>query len=118
MKKGNKTKRIKVKADLKSLSDPSDDNSIEKEEYKEKETNQTDTVTENRNIYHCPKCFSIPLINVKDNENKVILDCLKNHHTEMLFSEYMSSEFQKKINNIECSKCKKKINAVKLLCFE
>ena len=118
MKKGNKTKRIKVKADLKLLSDPSDDNSIEKEEYKEKETNQTDTVTENRNIYHCPKCFSIPLINVKDNENKVILDCLKNHHTEMLFSEYMSSEFQKKINNIECSKCKKKINAVKILCSE
>ena len=56
---------------------------------------------ENQNIYRCPKCFNIPLINVKDNENKVIIDCPQGHHTEMLFSEYMANEFQKNIYSYE-----------------
>ena len=120
MKKSNKANRVKVKADLKSLSDPSDDvsNENEEEKFKEKDISQSDDFQENHNIYHCPKCYSIPLITVKDNENKVIIDCLNNHHTEMLFSEYMSPEFQKNINNIKCSNCKIEKNSSKFFCFE
>ena len=116
MKKNNIAKRIKVKADKKPISDPSDDNSNDKEE-KENE-NQAEFVSEKENIYRCPKCLGIPMINVKDNENKVVLDCLKGHHTEMLFSEYMSPEFQKNLNILECSKCKESKNLTKFICVE
>lgn len=41
MKKSTKTKRIKVKADLNQLSEPSDENSVEKDKEKEKENETT-----------------------------------------------------------------------------
>lgn len=101
MKKSTKTKRIKVKADLNQLSEPSDENSVEKDKEKEKENETTpEKESSPKNVYRCPKCFSIPFINVKDNENKVVIDCLNGHHVEMLFSEYMTSEFQKMYQNL------------------
>ena len=68
-----------------------------------------------KNVYRCPKCFSIPFINVKDNENKVVIDCLNGHHIEMLFSEYMTSEFQKNVSKFECSECGGDKNMKKLM---
>ena len=119
MKKSNK--RIKVKAEINQTSEQSDDNSNEKEKEKEKENesnNEKDSSLQN--VYRCPKCFSIPLINVKDNENKVIIDCLQGHHVEMLFSEYMTSEFQKNSSKLECSHCGADKNTKKLMkiCYE
>ena len=118
MKKNNITKRIKVKADLQTLSDESESYSDEKEN--QKKENKTELLMENENIYRCPKCFNIPLINVKDNENKVIIDCLKGHHTEMLFSEYMTPEFQNNIYKLECSQCGNEKNMKKSIkiCYE
>ena len=119
MKKSTKTKRIKVKADLNQLSEPSDENSVEKDKEKENETTP-EKESSSKNVYRCPKCFSIPFINVKDNENKVVIDCLNGHHIEMLFSEYMTSEFQKNVSKFECSQCGGDKNMKKLMqvCFE
>ena len=112
-----KTKRIKVKADLTQNSEQNDDNinDMKKENgiLSEKDSNY-------QNIYRCPKCFTIPFINVRDNENKVTLDCLQGHHIEMLFSEYMTSEFQKNSSKIVCSQCgtDKNIKRAMRICFE
>ena len=118
MKKNNIAKRIKVKAELKTLSDESESFSNEKDS--QKDENKKELLIENENIYRCPKCLDIPLINVKDNENKVIIDCLKGHHTEMLFSEYMTQEFQNNIYRLECSQCGSEKNVKKIvkLCYE
>jgi len=117
MKKNSINKRIKVKADLNQHSEQSEENSNEKE--KENEiTHENDTTS--YNTYRCPNCFSIPIINVKDNENKVILDCLQGHHLEMLFSEYMTNEFQKNTSKMICSQCREDKNSAKIMrtCFE
>ena len=117
MKKNSINKRIKVKADLNQHSEQSEENSNEKE--KESEiTHENDTTS--YNTYRCPNCFSIPIINVKDNENKVILDCLQGHHIEMLFSEYMTNEFQKNTSKMICSQCREDKNSTKIMriCFE
>ena len=117
MKKNSINKRIKVKADLNQNSEQSDENSIQKE--KENETTHENDST-SYNTYRCPNCFSIPIINVKDNENKVILDCLQGHHIEMLFSEYMTNEFQKNTSKLICSQCREDKNSKKIMriCFE
>ena len=117
MKKNSINKRIKVKADLNQNSEQSEENSNEKE--KENEITPENDSTSN-NTYRCPNCFSIPIINVKDNENKVILDCLQGHHIEMLFSEYMANEFQKNTSKLICSQCREDKNSKKIMriCFE
>jgi len=117
MKKNNINKRIKVKADLNQNSEQSEEYSNEKE--KENEIAHENDTTSN-NTYRCPNCFSIPIINVKDNENKVILDCLQGHHIEMLFSEYMTNEFQKNTSKLICSQCHEEKNSKKIMrvCFE
>ena len=117
MKKNSINKRIKVKADLNQNSEQSEENSNEKE--KENEITPENDSTSN-NTYRCPNCFSIPIINVKDNENKVILDCLQGHHIEMLFSEYMTNEFQKNTSKLICSQCREDKNSKKIMriCFE
>ena len=117
MKKNSINKRIKVKADLNQNSEQSEENSNEKE--KENEiTHENDSTT--YNTYRCPNCFSIPIINVKDNENKVIIDCLHGHHIEMLFSEYMTNEFQKNTSKLICSQCREDKNSKRIMriCFE
>ena len=58
-----------------------------------------------QNIFRCPECFYIPLIYVKDNENRVIIDCIKGHHKEMLFSDFMTNEIEKNEDKISCSQC-------------
>jgi len=117
MKKNSINKRIKVKADLNQNSEQSEENSNEKE--KENEITPENDSTSN-NTYRCPNCFSIPIINVKDNENKVILDCLQGHHIEMLFSEYMTNEFQKNTSKLIYSQCREDKNSKKIMriCFE
>ena len=116
MRKSNTTKRIQMKPYLESESESNEDNSYKKEK-KEKEK---EIIQNNQNIYRCPKCPFIPLINVNDKENKIIIDCLKGHYNEMLFSEYISENFQKNINNFECSNCGQEKNIKKLLklCYE
>ena len=117
MKKNSINKRIKVKADLNQHSEQSDENSNEKDTENEL-THENDSTS--NNTYRCPNCFSIPKINVKDNENKVILDCLQGHHIEMLFSEYMTNEFQKNTSKMICSQCREDKNTKKIMriCFE
>ena len=116
MRKSNTTKRMQMKPYLESESESNEDNSYKKEK-KEKEK---EIIQNNQNIYRCPKCPFIPLINVNDKENKIIIDCLKGHYNEMLFSEYISENFQKNINNFECSNCGQEKNIKKLLklCYE
>ena len=115
MKKNNIIKRNKVKADIYNISDLSDDNSNEKEV--KENGSELDILFENQNIYRCPKCFNIPLIKVKDNENKVIIDCPQGHHTEMLFSEYMGNDFQKNLYKFKCFQCGEEKNFIKI-CYE
>ena len=103
MKKNVLAKRIKVKADLNSAPGANEESPNKKED--QVDENENDQLSEGENIYRCPNCFNIPLISVKDNENKVIIDCLKGHHTEMLFSEYMAPEFQKNIYKFDCGQC-------------
>ena len=114
MKKNVVAKRIKVKAELNKPVNVSPNGKENKEE-----TNEVPIVNEEY-IYRCPKCFNIPLINVKDNENKVVIDCLQGHHIDMLFSEYMNQDFQKSINRFECGKCGANPNSTKLMniCYE
>ena len=111
MKKNILAKRIKVKADLNNPIETVEDSPNGKE-FKDDENEES---PDNENIYRCPKCFNIPLISVKDNENKVIIDCLRGHHTEMLFSEYMAPEYQKNIYNFECGQCGANRNTKKLI---
>ena len=58
-----------------------------------------------KNIYRCPECYTIPLMKIQENENKITLNCLNNHEIEMLFSQYMSNQFKQKKEKIECSNC-------------
>ena len=110
-------KRNKVKADINVISDLNEENPIEKDVKENGIQNKKDFLYENQNIYRCPKCFQIPLISVKDNENKVIIDCPQGHHIEMLFSEYMANEFQKNIYKFKCFHCREEKKNMKI-CFE
>ena len=117
MKKNVVAKRIKVKAELNKPINVAKESPNGKEN--KEETNDIASFND-ENIYRCPKCFNIPLINVKDNENKVVIDCLKGHRIDMLFSEYMSPEFQKNINRYQCGKCGANPNSQKFMniCYE
>ena len=117
MRKSNTSKRIKVKHNLDNQSEKCEEINSYKKEIKGKET---EIIKDQQNIYRCPKCPFIPLINVNDKENKVIIDCIKGHHTEMLFSEYISSNFQKNINKYKCTNCDLENNLKKLvkICYE
>ena len=118
MRKNVLAKRIKVKADLNSAPGANEESPNKKED--QVDENENDQLSEGENIYRCPNCFNIPLISVKDNENKVIIDCLKGHHTEMLFSEYMAPEFQKNIYKFDCDQCGANKNSRKnmKICYE
>ena len=32
-----------------------------------------------KNIYRCPECYTIPLMKIQENENKILLNCLNNN---------------------------------------
>ena len=68
-------------------------------------TQDSDPQTIFKNVYRCPECYTIPLIKIKENENKIFLNCLNGHEIEMLFSQYMSNQFKKKKEKIECAQC-------------
>ena len=48
-------------------------------------------------------------------ENQVIIDCLHGHHIEMLFSEYMTNEFQKNTSKLICSQCREDKNSKRII---
>ena len=118
MRKNILAKRIKVKADLNSPPEAKEESQNKKED--QADENENEQLSENENIYRCPNCFNIPFISVKDNENKVTIDCLQGHHTEMLFSEYMNPDFQKGIYKFNCGQCSANKNSKKIMkiCYE
>ena len=68
-------------------------------------TQDSDPQTIFKNVYRCPECYTIPLIKIKENENKIFLNCLNGHEIDTLFSQYMSNQFKKKKEKIECAQC-------------
>ena len=109
MKKNFATKRIKVKAESKIPKEKTDTETSDEPH---------DEMSTSNNIFRCPECCNIPLINVKDNENRVIIDCLKGHHREMLFSEFITNELEKNDNKLVCSECGNSEKEVYKICEE
>ena len=100
MQKTNSSKRTKNKLEI------NEDIEIDPQENKKFQLKTIEKQYSNfQNIFRCPECFYIPLIYVKDNENRVTIDCLKGHHKEMLFSDFMTNEIEKNEDKISCSKC-------------
>ena len=115
MRKSSTNQRLKVdsKNMQAQLSEEVSNNSEDKE-------SQQEFIPDSQNIYRCPNCIFIPLINVNDKENRVIIDCLQGHHNEIPFSEYMASDFQKNIYLSKCSNCglDKNLKKIKKGCYE
>ena len=116
MRKSNTNQRLKVKSNLNMQSELSEDDTYNSED----KENQPEINPDYQNIYRCPKCIFIPLINVNDKENRVIIDCLQGHHKEIPFSEYMATDFQKNIYLSKCSNCglDKNLKKIKKGCYE
>ena len=111
MKKSFATKRIKVKAEPKISKEKTDTETSE-----DSPSKQNEEIS--KIIFRCPDCFLIPIINVKDNENRVIIDCLKGHHHEMLFSEFITNELEKNDNKIICNDCGNSEKGIFKVCGE
>ena len=55
--------------------------------------------------FRCTECCLVPFLTLKENENKVMINCINGHYKELPLNEYLEKGFKKSINNIECSEC-------------
>ena len=68
-------------------------------------------------IFRCTECCLIPLLTIKENDSKIIINCSNNHNKEMSINEYIEKGLKNGINSIICSECSSKLEPKKRFKF-
>ena len=63
------------------------------------------SVTLIRKVFRCLDCCFIPLLDLKENDTKIQLNCLQGHEKEISLKDYMISGFSNSLDRIKCNKC-------------
>ena len=84
--------------------------SLKKEEPSDKKNKPEPSKTKNLNskcekAYRCFQCNQIPLLKLKDNENKIIINCPNKHENEMWLVHYLTQNEKQSNNKFICSWC-------------
>ena len=75
------------------------------------DTNLSDDCSEEKNTYsfrpslRCIECCLLPFLTLKENDNKVTINCNNGHYNELPLNEYLEKGYQKNINDVKCSEC-------------
>ena len=126
--KTNTTKRKKEKKEKEKEKEKEEEVKqeieIEKDEKDEKE--KEDIIKEeleknyinNNNIYRCPFCLRIPIININKYESKINIECIcQNYFYNNMFNynNFIDSSLNHPLNenNISCYYCQKKLSEIK-----
>ena len=60
-----------------------------------------------KSAFRCINCCLIPLLNLKDNDSKILINCSKGHCNELPLKDYINNYFQLNLDCVKCSECKK-----------
>ena len=63
------------------------------------------SVTLIRKVFRCLDCYFIPLLQLKDNDTKVEINCLQGHKSELPLKDYMVRGFYNSLDRVKCSIC-------------
>ena len=58
-----------------------------------------------KSSFRCTECCLVPFLTLKENDNKVTINCINGHFKEMPLNEYFEKGYRKNMNNIQCSDC-------------
>ena len=58
-----------------------------------------------RKVFRCLDCYFIPLLQLKENDTKIELNCLQNHKSEISLKDYMVKGFINSLDRVKCSIC-------------
>ena len=58
-----------------------------------------------RKVFRCLDCYFIPLLQLKENDTKIELNCLQNHKSEISLKDYMVKGFFNSLDRVKCSLC-------------
>ena len=58
-----------------------------------------------RKVFRCLDCYFIPLLQLKENDTKVELNCLQNHKSEISLKDYMIKGFNNSLDRVKCMVC-------------
>ena len=68
-------------------------------------SNNKDNTSQTKKTYRCLQCCQIPLLKLKDNENKISIICPNKHTTELWLSNYINQNAKQPLNKVICSLC-------------
>ena len=60
-----------------------------------------------KTAFRCVNCCLIPLLNLKENDSKILINCSKGHSNELPLKDYINKYFQSNLDSVKCSDCKK-----------